>query len=126
MVRAFALLLLSACAATQSVSMGKSDRVRLLAKIDDAAGDGRINTYYPSVDYRSGLALRVVRVVEGTFPHDFVVCAAHSGALMKFFLLMEIQEDSLVFRKDALLELSLVWDGRQRLYRLDEHRIVER
>ena len=76
--------------------------------------------------YRSGLVLRVVRVVEGTFPHDYVICAAHSGALMKFFLLMEMREDSLVFRKDALLELSLVWDGRQRLYRLDEQRIVER
>ena len=108
------LLLLAACAGDPSVAPGPSDRpmkgtdrVRLRAILDDIHED-RCNAYYRSVDYISGLSLRVTRVVEGRFPHPFVVCAAHSGWLLRLFLFMDLRGDSIVLRMDGTVELLLV------------------
>ena len=130
-MRAFALLLLSACAAEPGGSdplPRRTDRVRLHARISTEPSETRVNTYFPSVDSRSGLIFRVVKVVEGSFPHTFVVCSTHSGSMLKTLLFFsnDSNDPSELGRETSLFELTLVWDEAEHLYRLDAFRVVER
>lgn len=122
------LLMLSSCSGKPTVNgiessnsrgIRGSDRVVLLARIDQKGVSGAIHAYSPSVDYRSGLVLKVVQVIEGRFLHATLGIAAHSGSMLRFFMLLGESEDSRV-------ELTLAWDPEANLYRLEEWRLPER
>lgn len=91
--------------------------VVLLARIDDRWGSFTVNAYFPSVDYNSGLPFRVEEVLKGKFEDPIVGCAAHSGALLSFWILLGAP-------RDTLIEMTLTWDEEQQLYCLEEFRLV--
>ena len=109
------LLLLSSAVPAQS-----SDRVKVVVRREAAPEGTRVNSFEPSVDYRFNVAFKVVRIAEGKFSPDFVVCAAHSKVLLEARLFQGRDPSGI------LVELTLAWDDKEKLHRLEDSRIVER
>ena len=115
----FLLLLLASCALPAAPAQN-SDRMKVVVRREAAPEGAKVNAFDPSIDYRFSVSFRVVRIAEGNYTHDFVVCATHSRAML---------EGRLFHGKDPaglLLELTLVWDEKEKLLRLEDSRIVER
>lgn len=76
----------------------------------------QVNTYWPSIDYRTGLALRVITVEKGRFPHSHVGICCHSGVLLG--AQMGAWEGQPV-------RLALLWDSETNLYQLIDFKPAE-
>lgn len=102
------------------------DFVRVQVRLEAAPDGTPVNTFDSSVDHRMVVSLRVLSVVEGVFPHEFVVCSTHSAVLFKTSLIVGDGGTPSGGRETSVFELTLVWDRSEELYRLKEHRLIER
>lgn len=102
------------------------DRVRVQVKLEAAPDGTRVNTFDSSVDQRMVVTLRVLRIVEGVFPDEFVVCSTHSTVLLTTDLCVGNGRSSSGGRETSIFELTLRWDQSRELYRLVDHRLIER